>query len=64
LAVWDASHPSMMQANLGPSFAQCTPFMATKRGATIFESKKRNIKPNVKINILDEGYALQDEGIV
>jgi hypothetical protein len=36
--------------------------MTTKRRATTFESKK-NIKPNVKIYILDEGYAQQDEGI-
>jgi hypothetical protein len=25
--------------------------------------KKKNIKPNVRINILDECYALHDEGI-
>jgi hypothetical protein len=24
--------------------------------------KNKNVKPNVKINIMDEGYALQDEG--
>jgi hypothetical protein len=37
--------------------------MATRRVATTFEIKKnKNIKPNVKINIMDEGYALQDEG--
>jgi hypothetical protein len=32
------------------------------RGATTSETKK-NIKPNVKINIQDEGYTLHDEGI-
>jgi hypothetical protein len=38
--------------------------MATKRGATTFKTKKtKNIKPNVKINLLDESYALKDEGI-
>jgi hypothetical protein len=37
--------------------------MAVRRGATTSETIKKNIKPNVKINILDEAYALQDEGI-
>ncbi len=32
-------------------------------GNHILNQKKKNIKPNVKINILDEGYALQVEGI-
>jgi hypothetical protein len=48
---------------LGPSFAQCTPFKATRGGVSTFETKKKNIKPNVKINNLDEGYPLQNEGI-
>jgi len=33
-----------MQANLGPSLAQWTPSMATKGGATTFETKKKNKK--------------------
>jgi len=38
--------------------------MATRGGATTFKTKKnKNIKPNVKINNLDEGYPLQNEGI-
>jgi hypothetical protein len=54
----------MLQANLGPSFAQCTPFMATRQGATTSKTKNhKNIKSNVKINILDETYALHDESI-
>jgi hypothetical protein len=46
-------HPSTLQANLGPSFAQWTPFMATRQGATTsmaikgksttFKTKRRNI---------------------
>jgi hypothetical protein len=53
----------MLQANLGPSFAQCTPSMATGGGVTTSKTKKnKNIKPNVKI-ILDESYGLHDENI-
>jgi hypothetical protein len=38
--------------------------MATGRGAVTFKIKKnKKIKPNVRINILDECYALHDEGI-
>jgi hypothetical protein len=38
--------------------------MPTGRGATTFETKKeKNIKLNVRINIMDEDYALHDEGI-
>jgi hypothetical protein len=48
-----------MQANLGPSFAQRTPSMATKGGATTSETKKKQKnkkkKPTMRINILDEG---------
>jgi hypothetical protein len=32
-------------------------------GNHIWNQKNKNIKPNVKISNLDEGYALQDEGI-
>jgi len=34
LVVYDASHPSTLQTNLGPSFAQCTPSMAIGGRAT------------------------------
>jgi hypothetical protein len=37
--------------------------MATRGGATTFEIEKKNKKPNVRLNILDEGYPLHDEGI-
>jgi len=43
LAIYDASHPSTINTNLGPSFAQWTPFMATRGGATTSETKKINI---------------------
>jgi len=44
---------------IAPSFAQCTPFMATTGGTTTSETKKtKNIKLNVKMNNLDEGYPL------
>ncbi len=33
------------------------------RGNHIWNQKNKNIKPNVKINNLDEGYPLQNEGI-
>jgi hypothetical protein len=71
LVVYDASHPSTLQTNLGPSFAQWTPFLATTRrattsmatpsmaiggGATTYETKKKYNKHNVRINILNEGY--------
>ncbi len=39
-----------------------TLYGSQERGNHIWNHKK-NIKPNVKINILDEAYALQDEGI-
>jgi hypothetical protein len=69
--VYNALHPSTLQTNLGPSLAQWTPSMATRRGATTsmvtpfmvigrgattFETKKKYTKPNVIINILDESY--------
>jgi hypothetical protein len=39
------------------------PVWQLEEWATTSETKKnKNIKPNVKINIMDEGYALQDEG--
>jgi hypothetical protein len=42
---------------LGPSLAQWTPSMATRGGATTFETiKNKYNKPNVKINILYEIY--------
>jgi hypothetical protein len=34
-----------------------------ERGNQIWNQKNKNIKPNVRINILDEGYAIHDEGI-
>jgi hypothetical protein len=37
--------------------------MATKGRATTFKTKKHKHKPNVKTNVLDESYALHDEGI-
>jgi hypothetical protein len=37
--------------------------MATRGRATTSYTKKKKIKPNVRINILDEGYALHDESI-
>jgi hypothetical protein len=57
LVVYDASHPSTLQTNLGPSLAQwtlsmatrgrattsiATPSMATKGGATTSKTKKTN----------------------
>ncbi len=34
-----------------------------REGQPHLKPKNKNIKPNVRINILDEGYALRDEGI-
>jgi len=46
-----------MNTNLGPSLARWTPFMVIRRGATTFENQKNKYnKPNVKINIISEGY--------
>jgi hypothetical protein len=56
LVVYDASHPSTLQTNLGPSFAQWTPFMAIEEGQRHLEPKKKYSKPNVKIIIINEGY--------
>jgi hypothetical protein len=62
LVIYYASHPSTLQTNLGPSFAQWTPFMATKgvaitfmatpsmairRGAITSKTQKKNNKLNV-----------------
>ncbi len=33
------------------------------KGNHILNQKNKNIKPNVKINIVDEGYAQHDESI-
>jgi len=52
-----------LQANLGPSLAQWTHSRAIGGGATAFETKITKKKPNVRINILDEAYPLQDESI-
>jgi len=59
LVVEDASHPSTLQANLGPSLAQWTPSMAIKGGATTSKAKK--IKTRIKI--MDESSPMNDEGI-
>jgi hypothetical protein len=57
LVIYDASHPSTLNTNLGPSLAQWTPFMAIRGGATTSETKKNKYnKPNVRINIISEGY--------
>jgi hypothetical protein len=48
---------------LGPSLAQWTPSIATRGRATTSKSKIKNKKPNVRFNILDEGYPLDNEGI-
>jgi hypothetical protein len=34
-----------------------------REGQPHLKPKTKNIKPNVRINILDENYALHDEGI-
>jgi hypothetical protein len=34
-----------------------------REGQPHLKPKNKNIKPNVRINILNEGYALRDEGI-
>jgi len=44
LAIHDASHPSTLQANLGPSLSQWTPFMAIRGGLTTVETKKNKNK--------------------
>jgi hypothetical protein len=62
LVIYDASHPSTLQANLGPSFAQWTPFRTIEGGATTSEIKKAKTKKlNVMINIMDEGCPLHDD---
>jgi hypothetical protein len=49
---------------LGPSLAQWKHFRAIKGGVTASETKiTKKKKPNVRINHLDEGYPLHDEGI-
>jgi hypothetical protein len=50
---------------LGLSLAQWTPSIATRGRATTFEIKKNKTKkkPNVRFNILDVGYPLDDESI-
>jgi len=40
--MYNVSHPSTLQTNLGPSHAQWTPSMATKKGATTPKTKKTN----------------------
>jgi hypothetical protein len=37
--------------------------MATKGGQPHLKSKNKNEKPNVKLNILDEGYTRNNESI-
>jgi len=57
LDVYDASRPSTLRTNLGPFLAQWTPSMAIRGKATTSKTKKNKYnKPNVKINILNEGY--------
>jgi len=50
--IYDASHPLTLQAHLVPSLAQWTPFIEIGGGAIASETKKKNNKPNVRINIL------------
>jgi len=46
-------------SKFSPILCPMTPFMVTTRGTTTFETKKnKNIKFNVKINNLNEGYPL------
>jgi len=55
LTIYDASYPSTLQANLGPSLAQWTPSMAIGGRVTTSETKiTKTKKPNVEINVLDE----------
>jgi hypothetical protein len=48
------SYPSTLQANLGPSLAQWTPYMAIGGGVITSKTKKKK-KTKTKINIMDEG---------
>jgi len=56
--------PINVASKFGPILCPMHTFYGNQgKGNHILNQKNKNIKPNVKINILDEGYAQHDEGI-
>jgi hypothetical protein len=56
--------PISTTRNFGPILCLVHTFYGNRgKGNHIWNQKKKNIKLNVRNNILDEGYALHDEGI-